>query len=59
VTVDRARFLAQLAKSKELYWVGLFLVWLMPNRFHLPLGTPGGKLIRCLGRLMTAGLPFP
>jgi REP element-mobilizing transposase RayT len=51
---DRARFLAQLAESKELYSVRLFLVCLMPNHFHLLLGTPGGNLSRCLGRLITA-----
>ena len=51
---DRARFLAQLAESKELYSVRLFLVCLMPNHFHLLLRTPGGNLSQCLGRLMTA-----
>jgi REP element-mobilizing transposase RayT len=51
---DRARFLAQLAESKELYSVRLFLVCLMPNHFHLLLGTPGGNLSGCLGRLITA-----
>jgi REP element-mobilizing transposase RayT len=51
---DRARFLAKLAESKELYSVRLFLVCLMPNHFHLLLGTPGGNLSQCLGRLMTA-----
>jgi putative transposase len=38
---DRARFLAQLADSKELYSLRLFLVCLMPNHFHLLLATPG------------------
>ena len=51
---DRARFLAQLAESKELYSVRLFLVCLMPNHFHLLLGTPGGNLSQSMGRLLTA-----
>ena len=51
---DRARFLAQLAESRELYSVRLFLVCLMPNHFHLLLGTPGGNLSQSMGRLMTA-----
>src|SRR4051794_20589592 len=51
---DRERFLVQLAESKELYSMRLFLVCLMPNHFHLLLATPEGNLSRGIGRLMTA-----
>jgi putative transposase len=50
---DRRRFLEKLAESKELYAVRLYLVCLMPNHFHLLLGTPGGNLSQCMGRLIT------
>ena len=51
---DRRRFLDQLAQSRELYSVRIFLVCLMPNHFHLLLETPGGNLSQCMGRLVTA-----
>lgn len=51
---DRQRFLDQLAESRDLFQVRLFLVCLMSNHVHLLLETPCGNLAAFMGRLLTA-----
>ena len=50
---DRERFLRRLAESVETYSAGIHAYCLMPNHFHLVLGTPRGNLARFMQSLQT------